>query len=402
MTEWSTPLRDTLASILQMADNLLPAKFILHSGACDEDVLNAYCGLQPDKVQIISEDSKQFDRFNSHHAVPVTFELIPGLVAAQEGEHAYYRASIERESGLLEQSELRSLWANISILEETKIQTTSLERILHAGTIAPNWLVLNQLGSAGILDQSILNELNLDVLVVRCVDDEFHHGDLESSKAGAIDAIMINHGFRLFTSLAERHPRSHKRFYLRDWKSTLNTQLEIARKSEALAESRLLNLQLETESLRQENDALTHSLDVERQQMEQTKRRLENLSRESSDLGDLVRAIQSEKDEVMQQAKNAEERLCSEKDLVKQTKLKQAKLESRAESAEKKLALAKNDLKDLQSKYKSLTARADEMQKIITQTRGHLTSMRTSLGSSIRPKRTKPKASQAAETNGSE
>lgn len=473
---------ETLASILQTIDNLLPAKFILHSGACDEDVLSAYCDLRADKVHVISEDLKQYDRFISRQVVPHTFKLLPGLITARGGECAYYRASIERESGLLGLSELHPLWPNISIREELMISTTGLEQIQNAVAPAPNWLILNQLGAADIIDQALFNDLNLDVLVIRCVDDKFDQDELASSRAGKIDAIMFKFGYKLFASLAERHPKSCKRFYLKDWKSTLNMQLlDLQLEAETLrqaknaisAELKLVNQQhtiaradldsLQSENARQQekNESLSNQLGIVQREAEQTTaqleelnnlvraqteshaeeirnlnealeartsevslakeqfssvsseqealvtdiklltQRVENLARENGNLSDILQQVQSERDEVLQLAKSTEEKLDTELGLAKQSAIERSELESRAEAAEKKLALAKNDLRDLRREFKSLTVRAEKMQDVLTQTRGHLVSLRTSLPAPPKPRRTKPKAAPATETNGS-
>lgn len=159
-------------------------------------------------------EEKQFQHLQKNVSLNNGWHLHKGIVVSDdEVSSHFYQASNPWESGLLEPTQLKSVWPNLySTYTEPVNDGVTLKDLFQASSSAVNWLVIDCLPAALLL-KNAKNEIDqLDMAVVRVLLQD----EPVSASVAQVDLIMQGAGMRRLQLLPERHPSLAYAIYVRD------------------------------------------------------------------------------------------------------------------------------------------------------------------------------------------
>lgn len=167
------------------------------------------------RVWLVEGDDAQYQHLMRHVPNSQDWTARRDVVAGSEGSVEFFHANNPAESGLVPAERLRELWAKLLTVRTTSVdQTVTLDTLFADSGGDINWLVLDCLPAANLLSgaEQLLREL--DVAVVRVVDE----GEIAESGAQRkeVHALLENAGFACAHFEAGRHPSLGHAIFVRD------------------------------------------------------------------------------------------------------------------------------------------------------------------------------------------
>ncbi len=153
------------------------------------------------------------------------------VVAPGAGRTTFHRASNPAESGLLPPQALQQLWPNLGVGDDVTVEdATTLDALRAEVGKTINWLVLDCLPAAALLEGGANLLPQLDVAVVRVATDL--PAELQAHQPAA-DELLQAAGLRRIYSQAERHPSLTHVLYVRDMERQVRGAQEVWAKEKA-------------------------------------------------------------------------------------------------------------------------------------------------------------------------
>lgn len=146
---------------------------------------------------------------------------LQAIIADASGPREFHSASRLSESGLIPPGNLQSLWRNLSIRSVERLESVSLDELLprmSASTEARhafNWLRIDCLPAATVLEGAVAIVDELEVIELRCVSGDVQMGVPEASLA-ACTAWLEPRGFRMILLEEELNPLLLQAVFVRD------------------------------------------------------------------------------------------------------------------------------------------------------------------------------------------
>ncbi|MCH9751837.1 MAG: hypothetical protein K0U61_06425 [Alphaproteobacteria bacterium] len=183
-------------------------------------------------VNVKSADVRLIDSkpFSQSSARPLSDDA-PGftrhnlLVSATGGVRPYYKASLDRESGLIEPESLSALWQNISTTEEFEVETVSLEAALLRTAGDTGWLVFEHFGAFELLENIDPIPGDIDVIVARAVGSSTKHDIGKQFTEASLESELKRKGFFSYSQIPTRHPLIRYFVFVRDWKNSYKSEI---------------------------------------------------------------------------------------------------------------------------------------------------------------------------------
>ena len=309
------------------------------------------------------------------------------MVSDKEHEVVYYKASNPNESGLLPPEVMAKLWRNLKTIEERRLITTTLERMLTSAGILPdclNWLVIDCLPALPILQGAGKYMDGWDVIIARVLLDENLCPGNGAAKI-EIDPFLQIQGYRCIAVEEERQPAIANALYIRDWKEIQNKSLENQERIQQLTHTH--DAQTKVASERQAQiQQLTQARDAQSKLAEERQVQIQQLT-QTRDAQTKVAAEQQAQIQQLTQARDAQSKLAEERQVqiqqLTQTHDAQTKLATERQTQLEQAAKAKSDQAKLaaecQQQVEQLTKARDEQAKLATERRQQLDEMQKRL-----------------------
>lgn len=207
-------------------------------------------------VWLVEGDEAQYQHLLRH--LPEGCDWTPrrDVVAPAPAPTLFYRASNPAENGLIPPERLRTLWPHLAEEGVVEVEApVTLEALLAEAGDEANWLVLDCLPAAQLLQGGAARLGQLDVALVRVAAGE-NAGLDRAARHDAVDELLATAGLVCVHTRTERHPALAHALYVRE-PAGLQAQLAEARSQAAIDQQKL--------------DELTHSLHAARQALEEAK-----------------------------------------------------------------------------------------------------------------------------------
>lgn len=207
-------------------------------------------------VWLVEGDEAQYQHLLRH--LPEGCDWTPrrDVVAPAPAPTLFYRASNPAENGLIPPERLRTLWPHLAEEGVVEVEApVTLEALLAEAGDEANWLVLDCLPAAQLLQGGAALLGQLDVALVRVAAGE-NAGLDRAARHDAVDELLATAGLVCVHTRTERHPALAHALYVRE-PAGLRAQLAEARSQAAIGHQRI--------------DELTHSLHAARQALEGAK-----------------------------------------------------------------------------------------------------------------------------------
>lgn len=201
-----------------------------------------------------------------------------GVVAPAPGEATFYHASSPGESGLLPVKVQQMLWPNLRAEGTTLIyDAMTLDMALDEAKAATNWLILDCLPAAALLQGGKQLLEQLDVALVR-VASGLPDDTLADSQS--VSEALGRAGMRLIHLQEERHPALAHALYVRDSAGRVQELRSAYEQATTTAKSlsRQLRIKRETaEQAQHQADVLQKEIKSVREEAEKAQRRARQL-----------------------------------------------------------------------------------------------------------------------------
>ncbi len=215
-------------------------------------------------VHLLDSTPESHSAAGSSHENSNDFTRHRIIVSATGGAKTFYKASLDRESGLIEPERLTDLWQNISKLEEFEVETVSLEGALRRTGSDSSWLIFEQFGAAQILETIENLPNSIDVIITRAIIDSDAEGVTQDLAQSNVERVLQNQGFVLFSNAPTRRPKTIYAVFVRNWKKTYESEVRPLREDLQNLQQRLTEIEQEerptNEALKSELDALKQDL----------------------------------------------------------------------------------------------------------------------------------------------
>lgn len=332
-------------------------------------------------VLLVEADESQCQHLSAVVQAEDNWQLSQQLVAAKEGDAAFYRANNSAENGLLDPQLLRNIWPNIDIRDETVLPATTLAALQDDYALHANWLLVDCLPGVPILSGAGDTLAQFDVVVVRMLlkDDVL---DESLAHQRTLDHFMVEQGFRCLVVEPERHPALGHGLYVRDFPSVAQQQFE-------------QNQQLENDLLAVEKNAADTAVQLEtvtrvkldkEKQAEELKSQVVNLEQVKTEL---EKVAAEQKQQLAQKNKLADEQNSRIRDLTEQLaqavqlQEEQTRLAAERQTKIAQLTQARNEQAELvvesQSQLQSLAKSEAEQKKMNKEQRSEIEKLKITL-----------------------
>lgn len=207
-------------------------------------------------VWLVEGDEAQYQHLLRH--LPEGCDWAPrrDVVAQVPARTTFHRASNPAEHGLVPPERLRTLWPHLAEEGVVEVEApVTLEALLAEAGDEANWLVLDCLPAAQLLQGGAPRLGQLDVALVRVAAGEDAGLD-RAAHHDAVDELLEAAGLVCVHTRSERHPALAHALYVREL-TGLQAQLAEARSQAAKG--------------RQKVNELTHSLHTARQALDEAK-----------------------------------------------------------------------------------------------------------------------------------
>lgn len=222
-------------------------------------------------VWLLEGEQKQFQHLQRNFPSEEGWLLNQEIVVSGEDTSYFYQASNPWESSLVDPLLLNSVWPNLySIHHELVSNGVTLKTLLKANTSSINWLIIDCLPAALLLENAKEEIGYLDMAVVRVLLDE----NPVSASLTQVDKILSNAGMRRLNILPERHPSLAYAIYVR------NQSLQCAEMTKQIAHlhDQLVDSENKIESLRLDYELKLESVrsEVQQHEIQQLKKQCES------------------------------------------------------------------------------------------------------------------------------
>ena len=408
---------------------LMPPQGVVHIGAGTGASATRYADWSVNTSVLIEAEENYYHKLTQAVSGHKEWSAHTAMVSDKEHEAVYYKASNPNESGSLPPEVMAKLWRNLKTIEERRLITTTLERLLTSAGILPdclNWLVIDCLPALPILQGAGKYMDGWDMIIARVLLDENLCPGNGAAKI-EIDPFLQTQGYRCIAVEEERQPAIANALYIRDWKKiqiksleyqeriqqlthTSDAQTKVAAEREAQiqqltqardAQSKLAEeRQVQIQQLTQTRDAqtkvaaeqqaqiqqLTQARDAQSKLAEEQQAQIQQLTQARDAQSKLAEERQVQIQQLTQardaQSKVAEERQVQIQQLI-QTRDAQTKLATERQTQLEQAAKAKSDQAKLaaecQQQVEQLTKARDEQAKLDTERRRQLDEMQKRL-----------------------
>ncbi|MFN3213079.1 MAG: hypothetical protein ACE37M_08240 [Henriciella sp.] len=194
---------------------ILPPKAILVLGAVMPQRLRQLAELGGAEMTLAHPDDGFLKHVSEVEALATLgLTLSKSAISPTGGEVAFFKNSLDRESGFVPASALTPIWKNLEQISETKIASTSLQTFVDEAETPFNWLVIDRLDGLDLL-QGAPDGLGLfDVVSMRSWSGE---ADAELNTTKQVTEFMTTQGFRLVVQASERHPSLETLLFAKDY-----------------------------------------------------------------------------------------------------------------------------------------------------------------------------------------
>ncbi|MBN8454236.1 hypothetical protein [Accumulibacter sp.] len=266
---------------LTVVKQIAPPRGIVYAGAGSGMRASAFCSRMDAAAALFVEaDEGLAARLAAATAGRTRWIAANALLADGEREDAFYVASSQNESSLIEPEKLTGVWCNLRQREARRLPTTTLDQLsMSAGhaTDGFNWAIIDCFPAARILAGAEKSLEDWDVVLTRVLIDGSLLLDSGASK-DEVEEVLLAKGYRCLALETERHPAVGLALYVRDWKAVLSTQLvqqteRVARLTQTAEQQTVLvtNQQAKLATLTQASDELQQeraALIVRREELE--------------------------------------------------------------------------------------------------------------------------------------
>lgn len=253
-------------------------------------------------VHLVEGDEQQYQHLQHSLRAHTGWALRRGVVAASSGRVTFHRASNPAESGLLTPERLQQLWPHLDTEESIFEDAVTLDVLEQEAEGKINWLVLDCLPAASLLQGGAQLLAGLDVVLVRVAHDL--PAELAADQQ-AVDELLRAVGLRCINVQAERHPAIAHALYTRDAARAqeLGEQLKVAQEAWVKEKAELMQARAAASQKAQAAEqanvlAQEQAHRLQEQQLEAYQQGIKNLEKElrasfGKDLGNAVKQIEA-------------------------------------------------------------------------------------------------------------
>jgi chemotaxis protein histidine kinase CheA len=228
---------------------LFPVNGLIHVGVGSGSITSLYKEWGITSALLLEADPYMYSQLESSVCEYDGWSSLQVIVSNQQAQETFYQSNNIREHGLIEPEKLSSFWRNLKTIETRISETQTLANILMEKAINPstnpyNWLIIDCLPAANILEGLGKYIEQVDVIVARATltptDNLFI-----ASKA-AIDKTLSPYNYHTIRTYEESHPAVGHILYIRDHKKTLHKEqkhLTNLRQAQAETDKQLAALQ---------------------------------------------------------------------------------------------------------------------------------------------------------------
>lgn len=170
-------------------------------------------------VTLVEADDGQFQHLQRSAADREHWLLRKQVVAHASQSVTFHLASNPAENGLLKPEHLRTLWPNLETREKQTREAITLADLLQGVTPQPNWLWLDCLPAAGLLQGAGKTLDGINVILVRGLQSgaEVLAEYDSASSISAVTRRLQAEGFACMTTEGGHHPGIAHALYVRDY-----------------------------------------------------------------------------------------------------------------------------------------------------------------------------------------
>ena len=207
---------------------LMPPQGVVHIGAGSGISATRYASWPVNTTVLIEADECYSHKLALAVSGNKGWSAHTAMISDKGGEAVYYNVSNPSESGSLPPEVLTKLWRNLKVIDERRLITTTLERLLTLANIQPdclNWLVIDCLPALPVLQGAGRYNDGWDVIIARVLLDENLFPGNGATKI-ELDLYLAVLGYRCIFIEEECQPAMANALYVRDWKVSQNKFLE--------------------------------------------------------------------------------------------------------------------------------------------------------------------------------
>jgi hypothetical protein len=282
---------------------LMPPQGVVHIGAGTGASATRYANWSVNTSVLIEAEESYYHKLTQAVSGHKGWSAHTAMVSDKEGEAVYYKASNPSESGALPPEVMAKLWRNLKTIEERRLITTTLERLLTSAGILPdclNWLVIECLPALSILQGAGRYMDGWDVIIARVLLDENLCPGNGATKT-ELDPFLRTHGYRCISIEEERQPAVASALYIRDWKAIQNKSLlENQGKIQQLTQARdeqakvAAERQTQIQQLTQARDEQAKLAAERQRQLDEMKKRLQQIEGQNTEFATHQTLLQEE------------------------------------------------------------------------------------------------------------
>ncbi len=186
----------------------------------------------PGHVCLVEADPNRFRSLQRNLPARAGWSLCCETVAPSAAPVPFHHLSNPAENGLLPLQALQKLWPNLRAADSDEPRPgTTLATLLAGSANATNWLLIDCLPAAPLLQGAGPALGSLDVVAVRVVLDE--SAAIPSAQHATADTLLKQAGFRCVHREPERHPALALALYLRDIRAAQSSKQQHIEQLEA-------------------------------------------------------------------------------------------------------------------------------------------------------------------------
>lgn len=217
------PLDTSLKPWMDFLQQLHPPSHVLLVGAGtgQGNWIDSLREWNPPQATLVEADEGQFRQLQRALRDNRAWRLHQAVVARAAGPVPFHQASLLAESGLIEPTALRGLWANLETQCTTERPAVPLSSLQ---TDTPfDWLMVDCLPALPIVEGAGAEQLDqVDVLLARVLLTDVP-ASAEDASLEALQSFLAPRGLRLLASSVGRHPATGHALFVRDHRHAWRT-----------------------------------------------------------------------------------------------------------------------------------------------------------------------------------
>lgn len=200
-----------------LLSKIMPPESVLVLGAVMPQRLRHISELGASSIVLVHPDDAFVQQVSeAPQSKDLNLQASSDIISATGGDVMVFKNSIDRESGLTPASALQPLWKNLEQTSEAKAASITLPDFVATIETPPNWLILDRLDGLSLVKEATHDLSNLDVVYVRCWNDEAASNLTTSEEA---ISVFGSNGLKLIARESERHPALETLLFARDYSS---------------------------------------------------------------------------------------------------------------------------------------------------------------------------------------